>query len=418
MLNRHIAPRLDEALADTPVVLLNGARQTGKSTLVQDHAARRGMRYLTLDDAAVLAAARGDAAGFVQGLAGPVVIDEVQRAPELFVPIKAAVDQRREPGRFLLTGSANVLLLPRLADSLAGRMQILPLWPLSAAERQGQPGLNRVDWLADGGPQQLGHLSATREELIDVLVRGGFPEAAQRATAARRRAWFDAYLQAVMQRDVQELARIEQLHELPNLLKLLAARSGGLLNFAELSRAGGLQQSTLKRYFTLLETLFLVHRLQPWERNASKRLVKAPKLYIPDSGLLAHLAGQDDTSLAAAPGLPGALVESWVLGELLRHLAFSDRGLTLWHYRTQAGQEVDFVLESRQGELTGIEVKASATLGANDFKGLRHLQETEPERFRLGYVLYAGQEVLPFGAGLWAVPLAMWWLALAEPGGA
>jgi predicted AAA+ superfamily ATPase len=207
--------------------------------------------------------------------------------------------------------------------------------------------------------------------------------------------------------------RIEQLHELPNLLHLLATRSGGLLNLAELSRASGLQQTTLKRYFVLLETLFLVHRLQPWDRNAGKRLVKTPKLYLPDSGLLSHLLGLDDSRLAAAPGLPGGLVESWVLGELLRHLAFSDRGLTLWHYRTQAGQEVDFVLENRQGELTGIEVKASATLGAHDFKGLRHLQETEPERFRCGYVLYAGQEVIPFGSGLWAVPLAMWCAPLA-----
>lgn len=413
MLRRHISTRLDEALADTPVVLLNGARQTGKSTLVQDQAARRGRRYLTLDDGATLAAARGDPAGLVQGLNGPVVIDEVQRAPALFLAIKAAVDRQRSPGRFLLTGSANVLLLPRVADSLAGRMEILSLWPLSCAELSEQPDLNRVDWLIDGGPQQLASLPGSREGFIDRLLRGGFPEASQRAAAARRRAWFDAYLQAVMQRDVQELARIEQLHELPNLLHLLATRSGGLLNLAELSRASGLQQTTLKRYFVLLETLFLVHRLQPWDRNAGKRLVKTPKLYLPDSGLLSHLVGLDDSRLAAAPGLPGGLVESWVLGELLRHLAFSDRGLTLWHYRTQAGQEVDFVLENRQGELTGIEVKASATLGAHDFKGLRHLQETESERFRCGYVLYAGQEVIPFGSGLWAVPLAMWCAPLA-----
>lgn len=412
MLRRHIEPRLGVALGDTPVVLLNGARQTGKSTLVQDQAARHGMRYLTLDDTAVLAAARSDAAGFVQGLAGPVVIDEVQRVPELFLPIKAAVDRQREPGRFLLTGSANVLLLPRLADSLAGRMEILSLWPLSSAERQGRPELDRVDWLAAGGPAGLGRVPATRDELVDTLLRGGFPEAAQRATPARRRAWFDAYLQAVIQRDVQELARIEQLHELPNLLALLAARSGGLLNFAELSRSSGLQQTTLKRYVALLETLFLIVRLPPWDRNAGKRLVKTPKLYIPDSGLLAHLAGVGDARLASAPGLPGALVEAWVLGELLRHLAFSDAGMSLWHYRTQTGQEVDFVLESRQGELTGIEVKASVGLDAADFKGLRHLQDTEPQRFRRGYLFYAGEEVVSFGHQLWALPLALWWAAV------
>lgn len=413
MHTRHITQKLADALSDTPVVLLNGARQTGKSTLAQDHADRHGLRYLTLDDPAVLAAARHDPAGFVQGLSGAVVLDEVQRAPEIFLPIKAAVDRQRAPGRFLLTGSANVLLLPTMADSLAGRMEIVSLWPLSSAERKDQSVLNRVDWLVDGGPERAGTLPGPRATLIDMLVRGGFPEASQRATATRRRAWFDSYLQAVIQRDVQDLARIEQLHELPNLLRLLATRSGGLLNFAELSRASGLQQTTLKRYFTLLETLFLVHRLLPWERNPGKRLVKTPKIYLPDSGLLAHLTGQDEGSLASAPGLPGGLIETWVLTELLKHLAFSDRGLTLWHYRTQTGQEVDFVLESRQGELTGIEVKAAVTLGANDFKGLRHLQETEPGRFRRGYVLYAGQEVVSFGAGLWAVPLGMWWAVLA-----
>ena len=412
---RHIAQRLADALADTPVVLLNGARQTGKSTLAQTLAEPGSRRYLTLDDPAVLAAARHDPAGFIQGLSGPVVLDEVQRAPEIFLPIKAAVDRDRTPGRFLLTGSANVLLLPQMADSLAGRMEILSLWPLSSAERSDQPAQNRAEWLVDGGPEHAGTLPCPRPALIDTLVRGGFPEAAQRATASRRRAWFDSYLQAVMQRDVQDLARVEQLQALPSLLQLLALRSGGLLNFAELSRASGLQQTTLKRYFALLETLFLVHRLLPWERNAGKRLVKTPKVYLPDSGLLAHLTGQDTASLDSALGLPGALIETWVLTELLKHLAFSDRGLTLWHYRTQAGQEVDFVLETRQGGLTGIEVKAAVTLGANDFKGLRHLQETEPERFQRGYVLYAGQEVVPFGAGLWGVPLAMWWAALTAP---
>lgn len=415
MLNRHITPRLEAALADTPVVLLNGARQTGKSTLVQALAETRGSRYLTLDDAAVLAAARRDAEGFVRGLSGPVVLDEIQRAPELFLPIKAAVDRERTPGRFLLTGSANVMLMPRLADSLAGRMEIVPLWPMSSAELTGLPLRNRVEWLARGDgeddPTRLGHVQTPRAVLLDTLARGGFPEAARRPSAGRRGAWFDAYLQAVIQRDVRELAHIEQLHELPNLMALLATRSGGLLNFAELSRTSGLPQSTLKRYLVLLETLYLVQRVPPWERNAAKRLVKTPKLYVPDSGLLGHLAGWNTATFAAPQGLPGAWLESWVLGELLRHLAFSSAGLSLWHYRTQTGHEVDFLLEDRQGGLVGIEVKATASLGDNDFKGLRHLQETEPQRFRRGYVLYSGEEVIAFGRDLWAMPLGLWWAA-------
>ena len=412
---RHIAVQLNAALHDTPVVVLNGARQTGKSTLAQAlpgvNAAQpvSPRRYLTLDDAAVLNAAKSDPAGFIGGLTGPVTLDEVQRAPELFLAIKAAVDRNRQPGRFLLTGSADVLLLPGIADSLAGRVEILSLWPLSCAEVADDAALNRADWLFGGDLGALHIPPCQRDDLIKRLVSGGFPDAITRGTPRRRTAWFDSYVQTVLQRDVRDLARIEQLSEIPNLLHLLAIRSATLLNFAELSRASGLQQSTLKRYFALLEMLFLVVRLPPWERNAGKRLVKAPKVFLPDSGLLCHLTGESPVSLAAQAGLPGRVVETFVLAELLKHLAFTDIGLRLWHYRTENHIEVDFVLENRSGQLTGIEVKAGVTLNTGDFKGLRHLKDTEPERFVRGFVLYAGRELVPFGEKLWAMPLSMWW---------
>jgi hypothetical protein len=413
MHTRHIAPQLTEALKDTPVVLVNGARQSGKSTLVQA-AGDLGLgnvarRYLTLDDTAVLSAAKGDPAGFINGLQGPVTLDEVQRAPELFLPIKAAVDRHREPGRFLLTGSADVLLLPGIADSLAGRMEVLSLWPLSAAELADAPGTNRADALFAGDWSALQVQPCDKAELIARLVSGGFPEAAARATQPRREAWFNSYVQAVLQRDVRELANIEQLTEIPNLLQLLATRSGSLLNLAELSRTAKLPQTTLKRYFALLEMLFLVVRLPSWERNAGKRLVKAPKVFLPDCGLLSYFLGDTPQGLAARPGLPGGTVETFVLTELLKHVAFSAQRLSLWHYRTQTNTEVDFILENRLGQITGIEVKASATVDGKDFKGLRHLQETESHIFQRGIVLYAGREVVPFGESLWAVPLSFWW---------
>ena len=415
MYDHHIAPLLLEALADTPVVLLNGARQTGKSTLAQSLREATPRRYLTLDDHTTLAAARSDPAGFIAALTGPVVIDEIQRAPELFLAIKAAVDRDRArgqaAGRFLLTGSANVMLLPALADSLAGRMEIVPLTPLSCAERAGDPQRNRAEWLFDGDLATRPLPPCERDVFIDTLLAGGFPEAVARNTPRRRQAWFDSYLQAVLQRDVRELANLEQLTELPNLVQLLAHRSASLLNFAELARSSGIAQTTLKRYFTLLETLFLIHRLPAWERNPAKRLVKAPKVFLPDSGLLAHLTGHTTDTLATAPGLPGDLVETFVCAELLKHLAFSARGLSLWHYRTQTGIEVDFLLEDRHGKLTGIEVKAAATVDGKDFKGLRHLQETEPERFQRGIVLYTGREYVAFGTGLYAVPMSVWWAA-------
>jgi len=409
MYTRHIFPLLVDALADTPVVLLNGARQTGKSTLVQSLAASNGYRYLTLDDHAVLAAAKNDPVGFVTGLSGPVIIDEVQRAPEIFLPIKADIDRDRRPGRFLLTGSANILLLPRIADSLAGRMEVLSLWPLSSAEMIKSPLFNRVDWLFDGELQSWPIPACDRETLIQTLLSGGFPEAAGRVSQRRRAVWFESYLQAILQRDVRDLANVEQLTEIPNLLQLLALRSAGLLNFADVSRTSRLSQTTLKRYFSLLEMLFLVVRLPSWERYRAKRMVKAPKVFLPDSGLLAHLAGITEDALVPGTGLPGGLVETYVLGELLKHLAFSEKGLTLNHYRTQTNIEVDFILENRLGKLTGIEVKASGSVDGKDFKAMRHLKETEPQSFQRGIVLYAGREVVPFAVDMFAVPLSMFW---------
>jgi hypothetical protein len=408
---RHITPLLIDALSDTPVVVLNGARQSGKSTLVQSLTGTGATprRYLTLDDPVILNAAKSDPAGFINGLQGAVTLDEVQRAPELFLPIKAAVDRNRQPGRFLLTGSADVMLLPGMADSLAGRMEVLSLWPLSCAEVADSPGINRVDALFSGDWSALNVLSCDRQELIKHLLAGGFPDAVGRTSAARRTAWFDAYVQAILQRDVRDLANIEQLTEIPNLLQLLATRSATLLNFSELSRTAGMAQSTLKRYFALLEVLFLVVRLPSWERNPGKRLVKAPKVFLPDSGLLCHFMAATAESLASKPGLPGGAVETFVLSELLKHVAFSKQRLSLWHYRTQSNIEVDFVLENRLGLITGIEVKASATVDGKDFKGLRHLQETESAIFQRGIVLYAGREVVPFGDKLWAVPLSVWW---------
>ena len=403
--------RLTEALLDTPVVLLNGARQTGKSTLALQLAKERRARYLTLDDPAILAAAAADPVGFLAGQSGALVLDEVQRVPDLFLAIKAEVDRNREPGRFLLTGSANVLLLPTIADSLAGRMEIVSLWPLSAAELADRAQPNRVEWLFDGDLAAASLPPCERDAFITLLAGGGFPEAGKRGDA-RRAAWFDSYLAAVLQRDVRDLARVERLTELPHLLKLLAARSAGLLNLAELSRASGLAQSTLKRYFALLETLFLVYRVPARERNPSKRLVKAPKVFLPDSGLLAHLLDLGRERLAVEPGLPGVLVETFVMSELAKHLAWSQRLVTLSHYRTRTGIEVDFVLENRSGELVGIEVKAGATVSSKDFKGLGHLREAEPDRFRRGIVLYTGRQVVPFGPDLYAVPMSVWWCRL------
>lgn len=411
MYTRHIANLLNDALSDTPVVLVNGARQSGKSTLVQSALVQSmaQRRYLTLDDVSVLNAATSDPVGFINGLQGPVTLDEVQRAPGLFLAIKAAIDRQRIPGQFLLTGSANVLMLPNMADSLAGRMEILTLWPLSCAELTHSASINRADVLFHSNWEALTLPPCEPDELISRVLAGGFPDAVARTSSSRREAWFESYIRAILQRDVRDLANIEQLTEIPNLLQLLATRSATLLNFAELSRTAGLTQSTLKRYFALLEMLFLAVRLPSWERNPGKRLVKAPKVFLPDSGLLSHFMGHPPQRLAPKPRLSGSMVETFVMAELLKHAAFSPQRLSLWHYRTQTHIEVDFILENRAGQITGIEVKASATVESKDFKGLRHLQETESAIFQRGVVLYSGREIIPFGENLWAIPLSVWW---------
>lgn len=407
MLDRHAATRLRTALSDRPVVLLHGARQSGKTTLASAVAEEVGARYVTLDDLTMLAAARGDAAGFLAGFAQPLVLDEVQRAPELLLAIKAAVDRKRTPGRFLLTGSANVLLVPRVAESLAGRMEIVPLWPFSQGEIEGVVEGFIDAAFGEAPPALAGTSSSTR--VADRVLRGGYPEAVPLASPERRRAWFDSYMTTILQRDVRDLARIERLTELPRLLALLAARPMAQLNYADLSRGTGLPQSTLKRYFALLETVFLVRLLPPWYANIGKRLVKTPKVLLTDTGLAAHLMGIDDARLAQDRTLLGGLLESFVAMELLKQAGWSPDPPALHHFRTHEGEEVDLVLERRGGALVGIEVKSAATVTAADFKGLRALAEVAGRRFRRGIVLYTGAEIVPFGERLYAVPVEALW---------
>ncbi len=409
MFARHLAAEIAVAFHDTPVVFLNGARQTGKSTLARELiVAGEHARYLTLDDAAVLSAARDDPTGFIAGFDGPVVLDEVQRAPNLFLAIKAAVDRSRKPGRFLLTGSADVLLLPRVADSLAGRMDIFTLWPLSQGELTGVTE-SFVDSLFLKTRPHPVRDREDRRTLLARVLRGGYPVVQQRDTEARRRAWFDSYITTILQRDIREISDIDDLTLLPRLLALLASRSCGLLNFADLSRSIAVPQTTLKRYFTLLETTFLVRLLNPWSVNIGKRIVKAPKVYLNDTGLMTHLLGLDHARLGFDTAIVGPLLENFALMELRKQIAWSRTRPNIFHFRTHTGEEVDMVLENAAGEIVGVEVKATASVGASDFKGLRALAEAAGARFRRGVVLYTGVETVPFGKNLHAMPISSLW---------
>lgn len=342
MLPRLLEPRLRRLLQGFPAVFLAGPRQSGKTTLALKLAKEEGLAYRTLDDPTELAAARGDPRAYVEALPLPAVLDEVQRAPELFLPLKLRLDREGRTGALLLTGSANVLLLPRVADALAGRMALARLWPLAQAELQGGKGafpellLALAQGHAPPPPPTLGDLRVR-------VMRGGFPRAALGPDPGE---WFRAYLDTLLSRDVRELAQIERLHQLPNLLALLAARQGGLLNAAALSREAGIPHPTLRRYLALLKALHLLVELPPWSANLGKRLVKAPKVYLVDSGLAAHLLGYPAVPLEGT--LWGHLLEGFVVGEVLR-LQAAQEGFRLYHYREAAGLEADLLLEFPQG---------------------------------------------------------------------
>lgn len=411
MIRRNVTDHLLQALTDTPVVLVNGARQTGKSTLVQSSEPTEGGRqYLTFDDPGVLAAAKRDPMGFIAGLTAHVTLDEVQHVPELFQAIKVAVDQKREAGRFLLTGSANVLLLPKLSESLAGRMEVLTLWPFSQGE-MNEVCEGFVDMLFSKQPAWPAGKSTVvrRAELFEKVLAGGYPPVVSRHREARRKAWFQSYMMTILQRDVRDLANISDLTAMPQLLSLVASRAGGLLNFADLSRSLSLPQTTLKRYFALLETTFLVQLLRPWSVNTGQRVIRTPKLYLNDTGLVAHLVGLTPDRLDLDKGLAGGILENFVLMELRKQSAWSKTQPQLLYWRTASGQEVDIVLEDLAGRLVGIEVKASATLHGGDLRGLQALAKAAGKRWIRGVVLYAGADVIPFAANLHGVPVSHIW---------
>lgn len=414
LFDRHTMPALEAALADTPVVLVVGPRQAGKTTLCQLVADRRGARLLSLDDAATVAAAGADPAGFIAALDGPVVLDEIQKAPALLPAIKLAVDRRREPGRFLLTGSADVLALPRVSESLAGRMEVLTLWPLSQGELVGRRE-GFIDALFAAGSMKLSATGEARADLVDRALRGGFPEAVARRDPERRRTWFRSYVTTMLERDVRNLAQVEGLTDLPRLLNFLAARSASLLNVAELSRSVGLPHTTLTRYLALLERTFLVRRVPAWAGNRARQAVKMPRVWIPDTGLLGHLAGLTSTRLVEEPTAVGPLLETFAASELTKQLGWSRTRAEVFHFRTHGGREVDIVLEADDGRLAGIEVKAAATVGTADLKGLAALREVAGKRFHRGVVLYTGREALPFGSDLWALPISALWQLGAQP---
>lgn len=402
MFRRTITVKFEKAIKRSPVVLITGPRQSGKTTLVKSIC--KGYQYITFDDIRYLQAAKNDPLGFIQVLKKPVILDEIQRVPELFLSIKQDVDENRVNGAYVLTGSANPLLIPALGDSLAGRMEILKLLPLSQGELLGIEE-TFIDNIFKGLLPKSQKYS--QEQLYKAIEIGGYPSAVLAHDQEDRLAWFESYVTTMLERDVKDIAHIASITDLHLLLRLLATRASSLVNSAELSRSSGISVTTLKRYLTLLEIIFFVYFQPTWAANLGKRLVKSPKLFLIDTGLLSFLLGI--TLQQTITPVFGQLVENFVINQLQKQATWSTHRVKAFHFRTTAGLEVDGILEDYAGAIVAFEIKNRITVSSADYKGLKVLQESVGNNFKMGIVFYNGAEIIPFGSQLYALPISSLW---------
>lgn len=408
---RHLLPNIFSSLENSPAVLLIGPRQSGKTTIMTKISEQQGYEFVSFDSIINQAAALEDPIGFIDSKQKPLMLDEVQRVPQIFLPIKVDIDKHRDiNGRFALTGSANPLLVPKLGDALTGRMLLLQMWPLSQGELIGvqESFLNRV-FSKDFGPSK--EIAFSRQELLEKVVLGGFPGMHLAKNEKGRKAWCDSYLSLALQKDVQELAQIEGLSHMPKLLQIAATRVGSTLNYSDLATITGMSLTSLKRYLQLLHSLFLLHSIPPWSRNLGKRLTKAPKVYFIDTGVLLHTLDFDEERLGNTPSIFVGVAENFVVNELCKQISWNDsKRIKIYYCRFSDNlSEVDIVLEDERGKVVGIEVKSGETPGKEDFKHLKQLKELVGEDFLRGIVLYSGKEKVPFGSGNWAVPISDLW---------
>jgi hypothetical protein len=405
MFPRFVEHKLLEALQDTPVVLIHGSRQSGKTTLAQMVGQRHNYLYITFDDVNQLNSAKADPVGFIDSLPEKTILDEIQRVPEIFTSIKSSVDKNRLPGRFILTGSANVLLLPTLSDSLAGRIEIIHLRPLAQAEINGQlSGVFNTLFSTEVGYQltTTGY-SKLGNELTKLITAGGYPSALSRASASRRMSWYKDFTNTLIQRDIKDIANIQHINVIPKLLRLCASQTAKLFNVSDLASPFNISRPTIKEYIELLEQLFLVEQIQPWHTNRLSRLIKTPKMHLTDTGLICALLNIKADDLKADRNLLGQLLETYIFQELQKYISWQDSTFEVYHFRNKDKVEVDFILQNGQF-ITGIEVKASATIQMADFKGLVKLRDSIGDKFIKGIVFYDGESILSFGNRLFAIP--------------
>jgi uncharacterized protein len=410
MIERFMEPRITEGIDDARIVFVAGARQVGKTTLIRKITrpdGRRPMRELSLDDTATREAANADPAGFVAGLGGPAFIDEIHRAPDLLLELKKAVDGDTVPGRFLITGSANVLASKKILDALPGRIDRFTLWPLAQAEIE-RGRVNVVDALFAGEPPQLSGAPVGLSAYADRIVAGGFPEARERRPGRSRTRWFDGYIAGSLEHDLRELADVRRAEDAEHLLRLLASQTANLFKADPIARKLGMDHKTVKNYVGLLRQMHLVHQLPGWRPGLGAREATTPKVYISDVGLLCHLLGADARRLLADDQVKGKGCETFVVNEVLKQASWADVETRAHHYQRR-DEDVDLVLENRAGDIACVEVKATATLSARDWRWLARLRDVRGDSFRAGIVVASVAQTTPLGDRLWAVPYTAFW---------
>lgn len=409
MKQRHLLPALRRALSRFPAVFLGGPRQSGKSTLARLLAEEAGnARVITFDDIVERAAARSNPQDFVENLSGLVILDEVQRVPEIFLPLKLSIDRDRRPGRFLLTGSAHYLMSPKVSESLAGRVALETLWPFSQGEIDGAPDGFLAALFAD--PElDLHGPGEDRAAIMQRIVRGSFPEVSRAESPGHRRQWYRSYVTTLIQQEVAAVSRIESVSDMARLLSLLSGRVGTLLNASEVSRSTGISASTLKRYLGLLEQTYSIQRIQPWAGSVTRQLTRTPKLLMPDTGLATAFSDRDAAWLEHRPADLGPLLENFVGSELMKQASFSAPDVRVMHYRSHGGHEVDFVLQKGGGHIVGVEVKSATVLSPPDWSGLARLKSQLGSQFHRGVVLYCGRETRWLESGITACPVSALW---------
>ncbi|MCL2505319.1 MAG: ATP-binding protein [Alphaproteobacteria bacterium] len=427
-LQRQMSSILEKTIEERPLVYLNGPRQAGKSWLTNHmNIDPQSINYITFDSPLVLAGVKSDPESFIKSLSDDKlsVIDEVQLAPEIFRYLKIAIDESRTKGRnsrlYLLTGSANLMALPELSESLVGRMAVLTLLPISSSEYK-ETGINFISRLFN---EDLSYKKYEDYDLLDVITHATFPELASTQKKTQKNLfgeienpslptsnkWYDHYLTTILQRDIKNIADIRKPEKLVMLLSFLALRAGSLLNDSTVAGLAGISNQTYKNYRDFLVNTFIIFELQSWstQRNLTKRFTKAPKVFFNDTNLLVYMLKRDiyDIFKNDRPAA-GHVFENFIATEIMKNAA-SLTDINISHFRTSDNKEVDFVVEKYNGDTVGIEVKLDRTVQKSDFNGLNVLQQAAGGKFKKGIVIYTGNDIVSFGNNLWAVPVCYLW---------